>query len=254
MLDRCDAQFETNNLARQMKAPTTVSQLQLKRLARYLAGSARAVNVLNRPSDEYEQDVATIQVWTDSNWAGDTVSRQSQSSIKLEVDGCPMYSCSRRQLALAHSSGEAEYYAGASGASEAMLVREVLTFAGFRVRSELLMDSAAARGICKREGVGRIRHLSTKVLWVQQLVKRGVLEVSAVAGLLNKADLGAKSLPRRRLVELRESCGLKVIGDQIDESDEQSVSVVAASIGGRNPSVLQALAGLLTAIHGSSDK
>ena len=68
---------------------------------------------------------------------------------KIEVDGCPLCSASRKQTARAHSSGEAEYYAVASAASEAMLIGEVLLFTGQEVRTELLLDSAAARGMCR---------------------------------------------------------------------------------------------------------
>ena len=55
------------------------------------------------------------------------------------------------------------YHAAASAASEATLIRRVLLFAGLEVRTELSQDSAAARGMCRREGVGTIRHLSTNV-------------------------------------------------------------------------------------------
>ena len=47
-----------------------------------------------------------------------------------------------------------------------MLIRDVLLFMGLKVQTELLLDSAAARGICRREGVGTIRHMSPKVLWL----------------------------------------------------------------------------------------
>ena len=56
-----------------------------------------------------------------------------------------------------------------------MLIREVLLVMGPEVRTELLLDSAAARGVGRREGFGTIRHWSTNVLWLQQLVKRGVV-------------------------------------------------------------------------------
>ena len=48
-----------------------------------------------------------------------------------------------------------------------MLIREVLLFMGLEVGVEPLLDSAAARGMCRREGVGTTRLLSKKVHWVQ---------------------------------------------------------------------------------------
>ena len=69
-----------------------------------------------------------------------------------------------------------------------MVIREVLLFLGLEFRTELLLDSAAARGICRREGVGTIRHLSTKVLWPQLLVKRGEVTFGACRSAENRAD------------------------------------------------------------------
>ena len=70
------------------------------------------------------------------------------------------------------------------------LQREVWLFMELEVRIEPLLDSAAARGVCRREGVGAIRHLSTKVHWLQQSVKRGVVTVGACTYAENRADLG----------------------------------------------------------------
>ena len=115
-----------------------------------------------------------------------------------------------------HSSGEDEYHAAASATSEAMLIREVLLFMGLEVRTELLLDSAAARGTCRRECVGTIRHLSTKFLWLQQLVKRGVVTLGACTYLLI-----------HKLRQLRQWKGLvfdrnekSVNGDKVDVQDE----------------------------------
>ena len=73
--------------------------------------------------------------------------RKGQSSLKVEVDGCPLYSASRMQKARAHSKWQnSSSYAAASATSEAMLIREVLLFMGLEVRTEVLLDSAAACG------------------------------------------------------------------------------------------------------------
>jgi hypothetical protein len=44
--------------------------------------------------------------------------------------------------------------------------------------------------------VGKIRHLEVKVLWIQDLVKQGVLLVRAIAGVKNHADIGTKALAK----------------------------------------------------------
>ena len=122
---------------------------------------------------------ALLRVWSDSGWAGNVKGKKSQSSMKIEVAGCHLWSASRMQKAPAHSSGEAEYYDAASATSETMLIREVLLSMELEVRTEHFLDSAAARGICRCEGVGTVRHLSSTVLRLQQLVKRGVVVLGA---------------------------------------------------------------------------
>ena len=256
-IDRSDTQFETNSCAKQMKQPTLHSLKRLKRLARYLVGTQSARVVLRRPGPDYEQNVAFLRIWSDSDWGGDHRDRKSQSSVKVEVDGCPLFSASRKQKARAHSSGEAEFYAAAGATSEGMLIREVLLHSGLEVKTELLLDSAAARGICRREGVGSIRHLSTKVLWLQQLTKRGVISVGATSSTENHADLGTKSLPVTRFRLLRGWNGIHIDegdggenGEGADDDDEESETQHAAQVSSGEGSVLQALANLLLAVGG----
>ena len=50
-------------------------------------------------------------------------------------------------------------------------------------------DSSAARGILSRRGVGRLRCLSCRVLWLQDLVGEKLLMVKAVLGAINPSDI-----------------------------------------------------------------
>ena len=89
------------------------------------------------------------------------------------------------------------------------------------MRIELLLNSAAARGICRREGVGTIRHLSTKFLWLQHLVKRGIVMVSACTSAENRADLRTKSRPIHRLRQLRQLNGLALNGTETSANGDR---------------------------------
>ena len=64
-------------------------------------------------------------------------------------------------------------------------------------------DSSAAIGICSRQGLGKLRHLDTHTLWIQQAVRTGRISLRKVPGLANPADLLTKhSLSRERLRDL----------------------------------------------------
>ena len=114
-IDHCDVQFETHACAKEMKQPTKASWTRLKRLERFLAGTQSARVLLMKPGTDYDPHEAFLRVWSDNDWAGDAKGWTSQSSLKIQVDGCPLYSASRKQRARAHSSGEVEYYAAAFG-------------------------------------------------------------------------------------------------------------------------------------------
>ena len=55
-------------------------------------------------------------------------------------------------------------------------------------------DASAALVIIQRRGVGAIRHLDTRLLWVQEQAVKDLVECQKVAGSINPADLGTKAL------------------------------------------------------------
>ena len=65
------------------------------------------------------------------------------------------------------------------------------------------VDSTAALGALRRQGVGKIRHLSTRILWQQSLTKSQVLITLKVPTAVNVADLGTKGLSRSRTLMLK---------------------------------------------------
>ena len=159
--DRADAQYEVSILGSMLGKPLRGSMVALKRVARYLKGTRELVNKLEL-DNEVDKHVVKLDWFSDSDWAGSTA-RKSQSSGALFIDGAPLYAFSRRQSVIATSSGMAEFYAGCATAEE-MFARDVLMFFGCQVEAALHMDSATARGICRREGVGRVKALEVRTL------------------------------------------------------------------------------------------
>ena len=102
-IHRCDVQFETNACAKEMKQPTRASWTQLKRLARYQAGTQSARVVLVKLGAGCDSHEALLRVWSDSDLAWSAKDRKSQSSLKIDVDGCLLYSVSRMQKRHAHT-------------------------------------------------------------------------------------------------------------------------------------------------------
>ena len=73
-----------------------------------------------------------------------------------------------------------------------MGIQSVLTDFGVKVKIEIHSDATAAIGICKRQGLGRVRHLATAYLWVQQRVRSKDLKLFKLPGTENPSDLMTK--------------------------------------------------------------
>ena len=93
------------------------------------------------------------------------------------------------------SSGEAEYYGVVKAAGIGLGYQALLLDLGIELPLRLWTDSSAAIGVTSRQGVGKIRHLDTRTLWVQQAVRTGRIEVRKIKGTENPADLFTKHLP-----------------------------------------------------------
>ena len=69
-------------------------------------------------------------------------------------------------------------------------------------------DSSAAKGIGSRRGVGKVRHLHTPCLWVQQRVFRKEITIEKIPGTSNVADMGTKPLAAADMMKNLAMCGI----------------------------------------------
>ena len=81
------------------------------------------------------------------------------------------------------------------------------------VSIKLLVDKSARRYILSRAGCGRVRHLSTRILWMQQRVERKELLVGAVSSSAHAADIGMKrlSVPTMKYLMYKQACFITCI-------------------------------------------
>ena len=74
-------------------------------------------------------------------------------------------------------------------------------------------DSTAAVSISERQGVGRLKHMQVRSLWLQQAVKQDGVLRRKIATLRNPADLGTKVHAADRFEFLRSLVGIKRLLD-----------------------------------------
>ena len=197
--DRFDLQYAAKEACRCMASPTVGGMKKIKRIARYVLQHPEAVWKYRR---EVGVDDAVIDVYSDSDWAGCTSTRRSTSGGIIMVKGGLIKSWSSTQACVAMSSGEAEYYGAVKGAAEALSVQAVAKELGWPMKVRLWVDSSAAKAVASRTGLGKVRHLEVKFLWLQEVVREGRVEICKIKGENNIADIGTKPLNVKAVREL----------------------------------------------------
>ena len=195
--DRLDVQFACKEVCRWMSRPSLHAWKAMKRLCRYLAGAPRLVYVFE------QQTVDAINVYTDTDWAGCPLTRKSTSGGCVMMGKHAVKHWSSTQTSISLSSGEAEFAGVIRGAGQGLGYQALLKDVGVELPLRVWTDSSAALGICSRQGLGKLRHLDTHTLWIQQAVRSKRVDLRKVDGEANPADLLTKhSLSRQRLESL----------------------------------------------------
>ena len=80
----------------------------------------------------------------------------------------------------------------------------------------LYSDASVAIAIRQRVGLGKLRHIQTQDLWLQDRVGNKGVSLSKVLGAANPADMLTKSLAREVLSQHLEYSGLEVRSGRAD--------------------------------------
>ncbi|CAK0826208.1 unnamed protein product, partial [Prorocentrum cordatum] len=187
--DRLDLAEASKTLARSMQTPTEASWLMLKRVGRYLKRHPSTVTVFTE-----QKTFDKIRVYVDSDHAGCAVTRKSTGGFVAMLGHHVVKHGSNLQSTVSLSSGESEYYALVKGGSVGLGLHSLFADWGLDLKVELASDSSAARGHVQRRGLGKMRHVQSRYLWIQERVGKGDLSIAAVPGKNNVADVLTKSV------------------------------------------------------------
>lgn len=112
------------------------------------------------------------------------------------------WSCTQGAFAL--SSAEAEFYAMIEAVVSSKGLVSLAGELGFKKMSNVIvlgMDTSAAKSFVCRRGLGNMRHIEIRDLWLQKEVREGKLKVVKVLGVENPADLMTKILNVKEIEE-----------------------------------------------------
>ena len=200
--DRPDLQYAAKEACRWMQEPKESSVTALKRLARYLIGKPRMLY-------RYPwQEAFGGDVYADTDWAGCIRTRKSTTGGLIMIGKHLIKSWSSTQPSVTMSSGEAEMVGVTKAAAAALGFRSLLADFGLDWPMRVWTDSTASIGMCSRQGLGKVRHLDTQIMWIQQRIRNHDIDLYKVLGEENPADLMTKaSIPADRAEHLLELMG-----------------------------------------------
>ena len=208
--DRPDINYASKELCREFAKPNRNSYARLKRLGRYLVGKPRVVYKYDwsKPGDPVDN---TLELYVDTDFAGCKETRRSTSGGHCFLNGSLIKSWSKTQTTLSLSSGEAELHGICSGVTQGLGLQSVARDLGLAMNVRIHTDATAAIGMCRRRGMGKLRHLDVTDLWVQQKVRSGAVDLVKVLGADNPADMMTKYVERALIEKHMKFCKLVVL-------------------------------------------
>ena len=116
-------------------------------------------------------------------------------------------SWSTTQATVAMSSAEAELISLVKGAANTLGFISLASDLGLPLKGTVHCDASATLSIVRRQGLGKLRHVNVRYMWVQDRVRSGDFAVEKVDGKFNPADLLTKYLPAANIEQHMESLG-----------------------------------------------
>jgi len=127
------------------------------------------------------------------------------------LNGALASGSSRSQKVVSLSSCESELHSMVSCLCDGMFIKARAEFILTQeVQHVQYTDSSSAGQLASRQGCGKVRHLSGKILWIQEKTQDGaVLRQAGTAE--NRSDIATRCLNRQRLLYLMHDTGLVYI-------------------------------------------
>ena len=196
-MDRPDLLRTVRELAKGLKEPQQHHWGLLKRAARYLRGAPRLVQLI-----PYQEHFTSINAWSDSDHAGCIKTRKSTTGTVIQLGESTVKTAAKGQAVIALSTGEAEYYGLISTASTALGEQAMMADWGVKLSVNIAMDASAGISIGSRQGLGKVKHIDTCYLWVQEIVDEGRIRLKKVNTQDMLADLMTKPLDGQTATKL----------------------------------------------------
>ena len=210
MATRPDIAFAVSNVAKFSAQPTQQHWTAVKRILRYLRGTADY-------GLAYSPDSSGNCVgYSDADWGGDLDDRKSTSGYVFLISGGAISWKSKKQTCIALSTAEVEHVALAHAGQEAAWLRDLT--ATLENRSHRLVvifeDNQSTIAITRNPQYhGRSKHISIKYHFIRNQVNEGVVDLKYCPTQDMVADMLTKGLSKERFTKLRSMAGVVTLQD-----------------------------------------
>ena len=204
---RPDISASVGILSKFMADPGPAHWSGVKRILRYLQGTRNYGLVF------VGGDKDVLLGYSDSDWAGDIVTRRSTSGYVFQLGQSTISWCSKRQQTVAKSSTEAEYVALSIASQEVIWLRRLLSDlkVDMSAATEMMEDNRGAIDLSKNpKNHGRTKHIDVSYHFTRERIASKEIKVNYVPSAANLADVMTKPLPRVPFENFRDGLGVRV--------------------------------------------
>jgi len=203
---RPDIAFAVNQVAQFSTNPAKAHWEAVKRILSYLRGTITSGICYGGV-----QERNMLLTYSDSDYAGDLVTRKSTTGVFCFLNGAPVSWSSHRQDCVSLSSTEAEYVAASAATKTVIWFRQLLDDIGWEQKSPttLLCDNQGAISLVKNSGhQARTKHIDVKYHHIRNMVKEGVIHIQYIHTSQQLADILTKPLDGQLFSRLREESNI----------------------------------------------
>ena len=208
---RPDLAYSAGSLARHLHAPGLEHWKAAKTVLRYVQQSKAKQLILGSDRDDGDGDIPRLELYSDSDYAGDINTRKSTSGMVTMLAGGAVSWHSKLQKVVAQSTMEAEYVALSETVKEALWISKLMLDLTGRDCFPITIktDNTAAIILAKNpENHDKAKHIDVRYHFIRDEVEKGRIQLVYVESKKNLADLLTKPLRRQDHEFLTKSVGL----------------------------------------------
>ncbi|CAB0004157.1 unnamed protein product [Nesidiocoris tenuis] len=187
---RPDISFAVGYSGRHVEDPDNHDENNVKRIMKYLKGT------LNKGISFHANSPDDLEVYCDSDYAGDRSSTKSTSGYVIYFNGGPVSWKSRKQPTTSTSSTDAELVSAAESCRELIYIKSLIKELTDKDRNATMyIDNTNTIRMIKTGAMNfKRKHIDIKYHWLNEKFVEGLMKVDHVSTELQIADIFTKPL------------------------------------------------------------